>query len=155
MGPSRREWTNQGLCPRKTESKLRRRGEERDRKNQKEKERKNEASEDFFFVLMMMLYLSAGLSHWWNHMVPALTRDGFPQCARLGLWTSFGDVDGYMLTYMLTHIIHTHTCTRHTHAHTYIHTYIHAHMACTTGWSCVPLKQTRELSVHETGDGIP
>lgn len=78
----------------------------------------------FFFVLMMMLYLSAGLSHWWNHMVPALTRDGFPQCARLGLWTSFGDVDGYMLTYITcSHTSYTHTRAHDTHTH--IHTCPH------------------------------
>lgn len=97
--------------------------------------------------ILMMLFLSPALSHWWNHMVPALTRDEFPQCRppqyRQVLATS-------MDTPTYTHMHTTHDTTTH------MRPCPHG-MQTGCGRAC-PLKQTRELSVHETtkrGRGNP
>lgn len=71
----------------------------------------------------MMLFLSPALSHWWNHMVPALTRDEFPQCVRLNMdkfWRR-----RWILPNVLTHCV-THSPT-YTHMHT-AHDTTHASM---------------------------
>lgn len=118
------------------------------RKNKKKKKRR--------LRILMMLFLSPALSHWWNHMVPALSRDEFPQCRPASTSTGFGDVDGYMFAHSLTQSLtysptytHVHTCT---HAHDTYDT--HTHMPtwpCRRDGRAQALKQTRELSVHETG----
>lgn len=66
------------------------------------------------------------------------------------LWTSFGDVDGYIVTYKLTYYyVYTHTHT-HIHIHTHVDTTHMQTYSMQMTWSCAALKQTRELSVHET-----
>lgn len=107
--------------------------------------------------MMLSFCLLPCLSHWWNHMVPALTRDEFPQCGppqyRQVLATSMDT--WYALTHSSLTGTHSptytdtqiHSCT---HAHD-THTCPHGMQNAETGWSCVALKQTRELSVHETG----
>lgn len=147
-GPSPRERTNQGPGRRKNKEGKRDEGR-RGEKEQKKKKRR--------LRILMMLFLSPALSHWWNHMVPALSRDEFPQCRPASISTGFGDVDGWIhacsLTHSVTHLLtHIHVCT---HMHTCLHAHdIHTHMLtwpCRRDGRAQALKQTRELSVHETG----
>lgn len=113
------------------------------RETRNKKEKKEEASEDF----LMMLYLSAAC------LTGGTTHGSSPDPGRI---SSMRPSRFIMDKFWRRRWTHSHIHTAHTHTH--IHTHVHTHVDTTRmqtysmqmAWSCAALKQTRELSVHET-----